>query len=62
MRADADAGIGDDEVRGAEAIDEVLRSSLGGLRVGDIQRIGDDRAGKRDRDRPARDQAEGRAG
>jgi hypothetical protein len=58
MRADTDAGIRDDEVRCAEAADEVLRRGLRRLGVGDVERVGDLRAGQRAADRAARDQAE----
>jgi hypothetical protein len=58
MRADAYARVGDDEIRCAEALDEIARRRLRGLGVGDIQLVGDDRAGQRDADRAARDQAE----
>jgi len=62
VRADADAGIGDDEIGRTEAIDEVLRGRLRGLGVSDVERIAGDGAGEGKRDRAAGDQAERRAG
>jgi hypothetical protein len=60
VRADADARIGDDQVRSAEAIDKVAGGDRGRFCVRDIERIGDDGAGERQADVPARDQAENR--
>ena len=62
MGADADARIRDDEIRCAEALDEIARRGLGGLGVDDVELIGDDGAGKREVDRAARDQGEDRVG
>ena len=58
MRADAYAGVRNDEIGRAEAAEEVARRRLCCLDVGDVQRVGDDGAGKRKADRPARYQAE----
>jgi hypothetical protein len=58
MRAAADARIGDDQIGRAKALDEIARRRLGGLGVGDIERVSNDRAGKRAADRAARDQRE----
>jgi hypothetical protein len=58
MRADADAGIGDDEIRRAEALDEVACRRLSGLGVCNVQLVSENRPRQRDADRAARDQGE----
>ena len=62
MRADADAGVGDDDVRCAEAADEIARRVGERALVGDVERVMDRGAGQRAGGRPARDQAEDAAG
>ena len=62
MRADADAGVGDHDVRGAEAADEVARRIGERALIRDIERVMDDGAGEPARRRPAGNQPEHPAG
>jgi hypothetical protein len=62
MRAGIDAGIGDDELRRAKAVDEIARRIGEAAQIGDIERVVDNGAGEVRRRRAPGNEAQRDAG